>query len=47
MDGLSDFWQYLIAPTGVFALLPQREEFPFCLEPDFSLQIELILENST
>jgi hypothetical protein len=47
MDGLRDFWQYLIASIGVFALLAQREELPFCLEVDFLPQIELILENSS
>jgi hypothetical protein len=47
MNGLTDFWQYLIVSLGVFALLAQREEIPFCSEPDFSPQIELILENSS
>jgi hypothetical protein len=32
MNGLTDFWQYLIVSLGVFALLAQREEIPFCSE---------------
>jgi hypothetical protein len=47
MYGLRDLWQYLKASIGVFALLAQREEIPFCSEPDFSLEIELILESSS
>ena len=37
VDGLSDFWQYLIAPIGVLALLAQLELLS-CLERDFWLQ---------
>lgn len=47
VDGLRDFWQYLIAPIGVLALLSQLEGITVLFGAGFFAANRLISESSS